>query len=77
VEIGGINNIHVGLTSTILLDRRSIDSARSTVGIDSTAGEQFLLQNSGKEINVALVGTLQSSLIVYIHVNSSTTIDPR
>jgi hypothetical protein len=68
VEIGGRTNIRAGLTSAILLDHRSVDSAGSTVGIDSTSGEQFLLWNLGKEINVVLVGTPQSSLIVDLHV---------
>jgi hypothetical protein len=58
----------VGLTSAIHLDHRSVDLAISTVDIDSTTGEQFLLRNSGKEINVLLVGTPQSSMIVYLHL---------
>jgi hypothetical protein len=72
----GRNNIRASLTSAILLDRRSIDSARETVDIDSTTNEKFLLWNSGTEINVVLVGTPQSSLIVDIHTSLNTITDP-
>jgi hypothetical protein len=68
VKIEGRTIIWEILTSAILLYHRSIDSAGSTVGIDSTSGEQFLSWNPGKEIYVMLVETLQLSLIIDIHM---------
>jgi hypothetical protein len=64
MKIEKINNNHAGLTSIILLECLSVDLAGSTISIDSTIGEQFLLWNSGNMINVMLVGTPQSPLIL-------------
>jgi hypothetical protein len=71
VEIGGKTNICACLTSAILLDHRSVDSARSMVGIGSTTNEQFPLWNSTKVLNIVLVRTLQSSMIVDLLQNES------
>jgi hypothetical protein len=64
VEIGGKTNIHACLTSTILLDHRSVDSKDQRLASVPLPTSSFHCGNSMTVLNIMLVGTLQSSLIV-------------
>jgi hypothetical protein len=56
-------------------DHRFSPTNRSTVGIGSTTNEQFPMQNLKMVLNVMLVGTLQSSLIVDLLYDHSRPLD--
>jgi hypothetical protein len=71
----GIIKRCVNSNLTIILDRRSSPTKRSTFGINSTTNEKFPLWNSMIVLSVAQVGTPQSSLIFDLLQDHSQPLD--
>jgi hypothetical protein len=75
VEHEGRIKQHVNSNPAISLDHRSSPANRSIVGISSTTNEKFPLRSSTIVLNIVLLGTPQSSLIIDLLWEHSQSLD--
>jgi len=69
-------NVQTDFGFAIHDDRRSSPANKSMAHIRPSANLHLPLRNSTTILNIMLVGTPQSSMIVDLHVGLSMTIDP-